>query len=557
VVYAAGESFSAFQTSDLENPEGASGQGTGDALASFLLGVPTASYWRDALVTEHSGTFQAAYVQDQYKITPRLSLNLGFRYDVAKWPVYGKTGNGTGYVGDMDLSKGTYIVSAVPPACSSSRGAPCIPMGTLPANVLVTSHSDHNLHDTDYGNWQGRLGLAYRLGDSTSVRAGYGRFYDEWNGFTQTSQNIGGTWPSVGALNINSQNQNVPTATIGDPLGMGGAAGLLVPPDSPFGSASYYYDPRLKTPYVDNWNLEVDQQLGVNTALSVVYVGSHSERLDLGGLHNTAEMPGPGDASTVASRRPFPYITPTNYDTSAGNSNYNALQVAVNRRTGKGLTYLVSYTWSKSIDLACSGDYGAEGCELQNAYNPRGDRSVSGFDLTHSFTGSFTYELPFGSRKSFNPSNKVLRHVADGWQLNAIATLHSGTPYDVTYQGDLANTGNTFVRANLVGDPDLAHRTTVEWINTSAFAIPSPYTFGGLGRNSLRSDWYRAFDWSFFRRFPIGERVQLEFRAEAFNATNSVVFAAPGNVINGPNFGVVTSTANTPRQLQVALKLTF
>jgi hypothetical protein len=147
--------------------------------------------------------------------------------------------------------------------------------------------------------------------------------------------------------------------------------------------------------------------------------------------------------------------------------------------------------------------------------------------------------------------------VADGWQLNAIATLHSGTPYDVTYQGDLANTGNTFVRANLVGDPDLAPWTSAEWINTSAFAIPSPYTFGDLGRNSLRSDWYRDLDCSFFRRFPIGERVQLEFRAEAFNATNSVVFAAPGNVINGPNFGVVTSTANSPRQLQVALKLTF
>jgi hypothetical protein len=555
-VYAAGESFSAFQTSDLENPEGASGQGTGDALASFLLGVPTASYWRDALVTEHSGAFQAAYGQDQYKITPRLALNLGFRYDVAKWPVYGTLGNGTGYVGDIDLSQGTYIVSAIPPACSPSRGAPCIPNGVLPANVLVTSNRDHNLHDTDYGNWQGRLGIAYRLGGSTSVRAGYGRFYDEWNGFTQTSQNIGGTWPSVGALNINSQNQNVPTATIGDPLGLG-AGGLLYPPTTPFGSASYYYDPRLQTPYVDNWNLEVDQQLGVNTALSLAYVGSHSGRLDLGGLHNTAEIPGPGDAATVASRRPFPYITPTNYDTRTGNSNYNALQIGLNRRTGRGLTYLVSYTWSKSIDLACSGDYGAEGCELQNAYNPRGDRSVSGFDLTHSFTGSVSYELPFGRGKALNPSNQVLRRVADGWQLNAIATLHSGTPYDVTYQGDLANTGNTFVRANLVGDPDLAHETSAEWINTSAFAIPSPYTFGDLGRNSLRSQWYRNLDCSLFRRFPIREGMQLEFRAETFSATNSVVFAPPGNVINGPNFGVVTSTANTPRQLQVALKLAF
>jgi hypothetical protein len=277
----------------------------------------------------------------------------------------------------------------------------------------------------------------------------------------------------------------------------------------------------------------------------------------LGGLHNTAEFPGRGDAATVADRQPFPYITPTNYDTSTGNSNYNALQVKLNRTTAKGLTYLLSYTWSKSIDLACSGAYGVEGCELQNAYNPQGDRSVSGFDLTHSFAGSFSYELPFGKGKSLNPSNKVLSHLAGGWQLNAIGILHSGSPYDVIYEGDLANTGNTFVRANRVGDPTPGHRTPAGWINTSAFAVPAPCTFGNLGRNSLRSDWYGNLDCSLFRRFPMGERLQLEFRAEAFNATNSVVFAAPANVINATGFGVVTSTANTPRQVQVALKLAF
>jgi outer membrane receptor protein involved in Fe transport len=555
-VYAAGESFSAFQTSDLESPQGTSGAGTGDALASFLLGVPTGSFWRDALVTEHGGSIQGGYVQDQYKMTPRLSLNVGVRYDLSKWPVYGSLSNGTGYVGNLDLSNGTYIVSAVPPPCSPSRGAPCMPNAILPANVSVTSSSDRNLHYTDYGNWQGRVGIAYRLHDSTSIRAGYGRFYDEWNGVAQSAQNIGGTWPSVGALNVNLQNQKIPTATIGDPLGLG-SGGLLYPPDTPFGSPSYYYDPHLKTPYVDNWNLEVDQQLDSYTTMSIAYVGSHSGRLYLGGMHNTAQFPGPGNAATVASRQPFPYITPTNYDTSAGNSNYNALQVRVNRTTRKGLTYLLSYTWSKSIDLACSGNYGVEGCELQNAYNPQGDRSVSGFDLTNSFSGSFSYELPFGKGKSLNPSNKVLSYGVDGWQLNAIVILHSGTPYDITYQGDLANTGNTFVRANLVGDLIPGHRTPAKWINTSAFAVPAPYTFGNLGRNSLRSDWYRNLDCSLFRRFPMGDRLQLEFRAEAFNATNSVVFAVPANVINVAGFGVVTSTANTPRQLQLALKLAF
>jgi hypothetical protein len=141
--------------------------------------------------------------------------------------------------------------------------------------------------------------------------------------------------------------------------------------------------------------------------------------------------------------------------------------------------------------------------------------------------------------------------------LNGILALHSGLPYDVTYEGDLANTGNTFVRVNLAGNPNLQHPTHFEWLNTAAFAIPAPFTFGDLGRNSLRSDWSQNLDCSLFRRFPIRDKAILTLRIEAFNAFNSVVFAAPGNVINGPNFGVVTSTANQPRQVQVALRLVY
>jgi len=553
-VYAAGESFSAFQTSNLENPGGPSGMGSGDALASFLLGVPTSSLWRDALVTEHDGSIQGVYVQDQYRYSPRLSLNFGIRYDLSKWPVYGSLADGTGYVGDMNLSNGTYIVAALPPACSASRGAPCIPNGALPTNVLV--NGSRNLHQTDYSNWQGRFGVAYRLRETMAIYAGYGRFYDEWNGVAQSAQNIGGTWPSVGALNIDSQNQNIPTATIGNPLGFG-PAGILYPPATPFGSPSFYYDPHLKTPYVDTWNLQVQTQLNYLTALSVAYVGAHAGHLDLGGIRNTATFPGPGDAAVVASRQPFRYITPTSYDASIGDSNYNALQVTLKRIAGRGLTYLVSYTWSKSIDVACSGNYGVEGCELQNEYFPRGDRSVSGFDVPHSFVASFNYELPFGTGKSIDPSSKVVRALASNWQVNGIVALHSGIPYDVIYEGDLANVGNTFVRANLVGNPARQRPSPAAWFNTSAFAVPPAYTFGDLGRNSLRSDWYKNADFSLSRRFSLSERIQLQFRAEAFNLTNSVVFAIPGNVINAPGFGVVTATANTPRQIQVVLKLEF
>ncbi|MGB8538021.1 MAG: TonB-dependent receptor [Acidobacteriaceae bacterium] len=551
-----GEGTTAFQTSNLENPTGPSGKGTGDALASFLLGVPNSSYRRDDLEQLHGGSVQGAYVQDQFKITPRLSLNLGVRYDVAFWPVYGYFSNGQGYLGDIDLNNGTYILSGVPGACSTTTGAPCIPGGTLPANVVVTKNSNHGIHNTDTGNWQGRVGLAYRATESTSVRAGYSRFYDEWSGLTQISQNLGGTWPSVGSFNINSQNVAIPTTNIGDPLSLGEGA-VFYPSATPLTNASFFYNPNIKTPLVDQWNLGIDQQLGRSTIFSLAYVGSHDVRLDNGGINNTATSPGPGDAAVVASRQPYPYITPTNYDDSTGNSNYNALQTRLSNNTHSGLTYLISYTWSKSIDLGCSGSFGVEGCSIQNPYDAKADRSVSGFDLTNIFSGSVVYELPFGKGKSFSLGNSAANYAVGGWQINAIVNLNSGTPYYVTYSGDLANIGNTFVKVNVVGNPTPLQRTPAEWIDPNAFATPAPYTFGTEGRNSLRSNWNRNLDLSLFRTFPVFERVNLEFRVEAFNLTNTAVFGTPNNVINAPNFGVVTSTANTPRELQLALKINF
>ncbi len=547
----AGEGTTSFQTANLENPSN-----TGDALASFLIGVPNSSERRDDLEQLHGGYVHGAYVQDQFKVTSKLSVNFGVRYDVAMWPVYGYFSSGQGYLGDVDLNNGTYILSGVPAACSSTVGAPCIPGGALPANVVVTKNSNHGIHNTDTQNWQGRLGIAYRYSNNTAIRAGYSRFYDEWSGLTQIAQNLGGTWPSVGSFNINSQNTSTVTAGVGDPLSLGSGA-VFYPSATPFTNPSYYFNPNMKTPYVDQWNLGIDQQINGQTTLSMAYVGSHDNRLDNGGIHNTALYPGPGDAAVVASRQPYPYISPTNYDDSTGNSNYNALQTRLSRSTYNGLTYLISYTWSKSIDLGCSGAFGAEGCSIQNPYDAKADRSVSGFDLTNIFSASAIYELPFGRGKMFTPANSVANYIVSGWQLNAIASMDSGTPYYVTYSGDLANVGNTFVKVDVVGNPVPQNRTPAEWINTTAFAAPPPYTYGTMGRNSLRSDWNKDLDMSVFRSFPIHDRAAIEFRAEAFNLTNTPVFGIPNNVINAPNFGVVTSTANSPRELQLALKISF
>jgi hypothetical protein len=297
-------------------------------------------------------------------------------------------------------------------------------------------------------------------------------------------------------------------------------------------------------------------------------------------LYNVALTPGPGTPAQVTARQPYPYISPTFYDRSIGNSSYNAFQFSTNHRSSSGLTYLVAYTWSKSIDVGCSGFFGIESCSVQNPYNIRGDRSVSGFDLTHVLTASATAPLPFGKGRRFANSSGLVNYIVGNWQLNGILTLTSGLPYNAYISSDIPNVGNSApwsgnVRANKVGDPNsgacpnpnstplrplppIPVHTLGCWFNNTALVSPEPFTFGDSGRNSLRADWFKNLDVSVFRDFPFSERRSLQFRAEAFNVTNTPTWGIPVNDVNNhQQFGSITSTRSTERQLQLSLKLYF
>lgn len=542
--------FTASQTSNLESPGG-----TGSALASFLLGVPDRGARRALLETEHGGWVDGVYFQDQWKATDRLTLNLGVRYDVALWPIYGSVQAGNQFVGNMNLNNGTYILAAVPQSCSVTGAAPCIPGGQLPAHVVVTPFKNGRIYHNNYDNIQPRIGLAYRLGSRTVLRTSYGRFYDEWAGTAQDAQNYEGSWPSLGQLNANNLNSSVVTAMAENPLGQAN----LLPAATPFSGVNYFINPYFPRPYSDQWNFGVERQLRGNTVVSANYVGSHDSRLDLGMYGNTAVTPGPGNAATVASRRPYPYITPTHFDQSIGRSNYNGLQLSLNNRSSSGLSYLISYTWSKSMDIGCSGLFGVEGCSIENPYDINADKSVSGYDLTNVFAASWVYALPFGSGRRFNTGNRFLNYTVGGWKINGIVTMTSGVPYDLIVSGDIANTGNLsgYERLNLIGNPSLPNPTPAEWFNKSAFAVPAPYTYGNLGRNSLRADWFRNLDFSLFCEFPITEQKRFQFRAEAFNLTNTPTWGTPNNNISNPTFGEITGTRSSARQIQLALKFYF
>jgi hypothetical protein len=298
-------------------------------------------------------------------------------------------------------------------------------------------------------------------------------------------------------------------------------------------------------------------------------VGSVGRKLDVGGAYNVRMQPGPTPtncgASAINCGAPFDYMGATAYDRSVGKSSYNALQASMHGSELKNaLTYLISYTWSKSLDLGCSGWYGVEGCSIQNPYNLQADKGPAATDLPHIFSAAWVYTLPFGKGQKLSSSNSVANALIGNWNLNGVLSLSSGIPFDVGTSKDIANTGNYnygngygYERLNLAGSPYPSTKTPAEWINTAAFQVPAQYTFGTLGRDSLRSDWSKGLDLSIFRQFPIKEQVRLEFRFEMFNATNTPVWAVPVTNHDAPNFGTVTSTANTARQLQFGLKLHF
>jgi len=541
----------------------------GNALASFLLGDPNNAGRRNVIETEHGGFVDGFYAMDQWKVTSKLNVNFGLRYDLTLMPTYGDNKNANNFVGDMDFRNGTYILARNAPSCAQTNAAPCIPGGVLPAHVVVTPLGGTALFHTDYNDIQPRIGIAYQLFPNTVLRGGYGRFFDNWAAITQTAQNYEGTWPSLdqlGASNLNPVTAGAPTVKAEDPLNQG--AGAPVTTGTPFTQSTWFADPYLKRPYADQWNFGVQQQVTSSAVLTANYVGSVGRRLDIGGAYNVAMAAG-GNANcptaTPNCGAPFPYIGPTAYDRSQGKSTYNALQVSLNGRQQHGLTYLISYTWSKSLDLGCSGFYGVEGCSIQNPYNLQADKGPSATDLPQIFSAAWVYALPFGKGGKFSSGTPIVNALIGGWNLNGVLSFNSGTPFDVGTSQDIAHTGNYnygngygYERANLVGNPYPGNRTPNEWINTAAFAYPAPNTFGDLGRDSLRSDWNKNLDLSIFRQFPITERFRIEFRFETFNLTNTPVWAIPvTNLDSTLLFGRVTHTANVPRQLQFGLKLYF
>jgi hypothetical protein len=554
--------FAAQQTGDTKPTDTAN---SGSPLASFILNVPNGALRQNLNEQTRTGGVFDVFAQDSWRASANLTLNFGIRYDLTLIPQYGTYAtigeNGGIETGDFDFTNGTYILMKEPPPCSVRGRAPCIPGGSLPEHVVVSSNE--KIAQNTYANVGPRLGFAYRIGSKNVVRGAYGIIYDNWAGVSQTAQNFSGSWPDVGQFLANNLNQPssasaTPTVQAQDPFAGDGSS--LLPAPTPFNQVNWFFDPHLKNPYSLQWSFGIEHEIDSSTTVTLNYVGSSGKRLDVGGYYNTALTPGPGDPQ---SRSLYPYIAPTYWDHAVGSSNYNAFQFSLQRRFINGVSYSVAYTWSKSINVGSDGWFGAEGGVPQDPYNPAafGSRAVAGTDLPNVLSATLLYQVPFGAGKRFSIGNRAIDYLIGNWQVNGIFTTYSGQPFTPVVSSDIANTGNggTYEHADIVGNPNaISKRTPAEWFNTSAYAVPQGYTYGTAGRNSLRSQAYWDLDSSLFRAFPIGEKERFEFRAEAFNLFNNVVLGVPISDLNsGASFGTINTTSNTARELQLGVKFIF
>lgn len=548
------EDFRSQETNSLQDGTTGIAAVTGNSVASFVLGVPGSFTKRNVSESLSPGGIFGYYGQDQFQVSPKLTVNLGLRWDLAIIPKYGRPADNNQAVGNFDFNNGTYVVYKVPGSCAVLNNAPCIPTadGSLPDHVVAST--DGKVLQNQFNNFQPRLGFAYRLDPTTVVRGGFGTAFDNYAALVQNLRGVSGNWPSVGQ--IAQSNINAPTAETPFPgyTTQNLPALTALPAATPFDQFNWFIDPKAKDAYSLQYNVGVQHQIDSATVVAATYVGSVNKRLNVGGYYNVAATPGPGDPT---QRRPYPYISPTYYTRSNGAGTYNALQMQLTRNFSKGLAATLAYTWAKSIDEGCSGFFGTEGCSIQQIYNIAAERSVSAFDVPQNFVGTWNYQFPVGRGKALNVDRRALDLLVGGWQYSGFARFHSGTPYSVNLNADTANIGNNgYERPNVIGNSRPANRTINNWLNTAAFAVPNQYTYGDMGRNSLRTEFSKSFDMSLFKEVAV-ERFRIRVAADAFNVFNHPIFGQPDSTLGDQNFGVVSSTASGARTVQLSGKVTF
>ena len=485
-----------------------------NAAAAFMLGFPRTVLTPEGVpITAARQWRMGFYGQDDWKITPKLTLNLGLRYDLYTTPR------------DVNNVTRTLDFSTNPPTFYPAPGQALSPLW----------HSSHK-------NFAPRLGFAYNAPKGFVVRSGYGLFY--YGGQFDNLNILQLNPPTAGSLTLTNPTLP-PLATIENPI-----PAALYPANPFFNAATLPPDRLHPNTYVQDWNLQVSHQIGANNVVEVGYVGSKGTHVDTSMNNYNQPLPGPGD---VQSRRPYPQFSGIRMEYFGANTIYHSLQARYEHRFNRGLSVTVAYTFSHLIDNA-GNTINEGGCVCQTP-SVTNNRDSSTMDQRHRFVTGYVWEMPFARNL-----HGVAGAVASGWALNGIITLASGNPFHIGESSDTQNNAGTWEYPNLVAGQSVSipNQSASLWFNPNAFA-PSILSYGNAPRNPVVGPGVHTGDLSLFKSFkmPFNERHSLQLRMEAFNSLNTPQFSNPGSSLGTSTFGQITSTKINNRILQFAVKYKF
>jgi hypothetical protein len=530
-----------------DGPNPASPVSAGFPEADFFLGLP-----ESVGLGISGGTWGqrqwvlAPYVQDDWRATSNLTLNLGLRWQYNQpWhEVYNRQAN-------FGMISGTEYIA----------GTSSCPYSDCSA-----------LYNEDYHDWEPRVGFAYALGKNNVVRGAYTiSSFLEGTG-TNLRLPLNPPFQEETAANYNTGNLTYFPATNTQQ----GFSTLASPTNPDAGALIRLWDPNVQPAMVQQWNFSIEHQFPGQMLLSVGYIGQHGTHLMIPMPYLQLRLPGEaGCPSTVTAPCNSPFLSgnPTlpseisqiSGTASIANQTYNALQASLTKHLTQGLEFQLSYAYQKGMTNAI-GYYGQGGqassnsAYPQNLYNIASEWGPTYFNDTNDFTASYTYMLPFGSGQRFGRSmGRTANYILGNWQLTGIVTLHSGFPMTV-FGTDLSGTNSRGFRANQIGPNTYPQGVGPDttWFGTSAYAQPAAGTFGDAANGTVIGPGETDWDAGFQKEFPISESKRLEFRAEFINFTNTPIFASPGNMtVDTSQFGDILSDDGYQRTIQFALKLYF
>jgi len=505
----------------------ASPTGTGETIATMLLGFPSAIR-RDVFLprtaTLHTNEWNF-FVRDEWRINSKLTLNFGIHYEV-NTPFTEVSDQWVNF----DPATGKQLIAGREGVSRSG-------------NI-----------NTDFNAWAPRVSFAYQPSKKTVVRGGYGLFYfPQGNAGTNIRQFRQPPFDFV--VNLPFSGNDIPTTTTsqGFPI-------VTTVPDLRRGPAFFALrgvTPDYRNGQMQQFNLSVQRELGKQLVATVGFVGSAGAKLYWARNINQPD-PGPGP---VDPRRPYasllPGVTSITWLESSANSFFSSMQATLEKRFSNGFYFLGNWTWSHSLDNF-GGDGGANGPLPQDPRNRRADWASSNSDTRHRVNLASTYLLPFGPGRRHLSAGGAVGQIVGGWEIGGIAVLQSGLPFTVTVSGSPSNTG-AGSRANPVSgvNPYPANQSINQWFDPAAFTTPAAFTWGTLGRNSLNAPSLYNLDFSIAKKMRFSEGRDLQFRTEFFNGLNHPQFALPNSTLGAGGVGTITSTQRSNRQIQFALRFAF